>query len=302
MKGSRNSVSSLHVLLAASRQLNFSRTAEALHMSQSAVSKHIQAIEERLGVPLFERSPTGLRLNSAGALYVEKVAAALHLLEEADALVVQPNAFVNLNIAVAPTFAQLCLIPQLQLFHDEFPGTRVNIRPRLVAGREQSERFDAEIQLNTGHAAGMTGHYLCGHEMGLVAAPQLLARCPIAAVDDLDHVPMLKRMQPGYSWEEWLAQVAPGRSSPGPRAPEYEGFSVLLPAVVHGLGVAIVPLCLVQQQLRSGQLLRPLNDRVHGRYGYHLMLPRPSHSGPGLDAFCSWLAAMAVELEPGQQA
>lgn len=173
MKGSRNSLTSLRVFLVAARQLNFSRAAEDLHLTQSAVSKHIQSLEERLGSALFKRTPTGLRITHAGAVYLEKISAALRLIDEAEALVARPETRVNLNIAVSPSFAQFCLIPRMREFFDLHPDVRLNIRPRLMTPRDRQEGFDAEIQLHTGHVSGMTSSYLCGREMGLVIAPSL---------------------------------------------------------------------------------------------------------------------------------
>lgn len=297
MKGSRNSLSSLRVLLAAGRSLNFSRAAEELHLTQSAVSKHVQAVEEKLGTPLFKRTATGLRLTYAGAVYIEKVAAALRLLDEADASVAHPDARVNLNIAVSPSFAQFCLIPRLRGFFEAHPGVRINIRPRLLDGMDKAERFDARIVLHTGHAPGMQSQYLCGREMGLLAAPALLAGRAVNGFADLQDLPLLKRAQRGYGWDEWLSRAAPGWPAPGPHAPEYEGFSLLIPAVLHGLGAAVMPLCLVQPQIAAGQLVRPLGETVEGRYAYYLMRPRPSQGAPCLDAFCEWLTGMAATLE-----
>ncbi len=296
MKGTRNSLSSLRVFLAAGKHLNFSRAAEELHLTQSAVSKHIQALEEKLGTALFKRTPTGLRVTYAGALYMEKITAAIRLIDEADALVAHPNARVNLNIAVSPSFAQFCLIPNLSEFFELHPEIRINVRPRLMLGRDKSERFDAEIQLHTGYVSGMSTQYLCGREMALVASPALLKRHPVASVDDLANVPMLKRAQRGYSWDDWKSEIAPMWPGPSASAPEYEGFSVLLPAVLHGLGVAIVPLCMVNAHLRDGSLVRPLGESVEGRYGYYLMLPRPNQGGPYLEAFCDWVIALGSRL------
>lgn len=289
MKGSRNSLSSLRVLMAAGRYLNFSRTAEELHMTQSAVSKHVQALESKLGTQLFQRTASGLRLTYAGALYIEKVSAALRLIDEADAQVAHPDARVNLNIAVSPSFAQFCLIPRMQDFFRAHPGVRINLRPRLLHGMEKTERFDAQIMLHTGHMPGMSCQYLCGREMALLSAPQWVAGRTVRSVVDLEGLPLLKRAQRGYGWDEWRAQAAPHWPGPGAHAPEYEGFSLLIPAVLHGLGLAVVPLCLAHAPLQAGQLVRPLGETVEGRYGYYLMLPRPSQSGPYLDAFCDWL-------------
>ena len=83
MKGTRNSLSSLRIFLVAAETLNFSRAAEVLNLSQSAVSKHVGALEDRLGTALFKRLPTGLRLSYAGALYLERVSAGVRLIDEA---------------------------------------------------------------------------------------------------------------------------------------------------------------------------------------------------------------------------
>ncbi|WP_144638207.1 LysR family transcriptional regulator [Bordetella genomosp. 13] len=296
MKGSRNSLTSLRIFLEAARTLNFSRAAENLHLTQSAVSKHVGALEDRLGCPLFKRLPVGLRLTHAGALYLERVAAGMRLIDEAEAMVAHPGSRVALNLAVSPSFAQFCLIPGLRAFFDLHPEVRVNVRPRLLYGRDRAERFDAEIQLHTGHVAGMSAQYLCGREMTLVAAPSLLARTPIRTLEDLDHAPLLKRAQRGYGWDEWKADVAPLWSGPAASAAEYEGFSVLLPAVLAGLGVAIVPLCMVLEPLRAGALLRPLGEIVEGRYGYFLLQPRPNVGGPYAEALCAWVSEQAEAL------
>lgn len=294
MKGSRNSIVSLRVFVAASSHLNFSRTGEDLHITQSAVSKHIQALELKLGASLFKRTPTGLQLTYAGAIYLENISAALRLIDEADAKVAHPSARVNLNIAVSPSFAQHCLFPHFQEFFDRHPEIRINVRPRLMFNRDKSERFDAEIQLHTGHRSGMTCDYLCGREMCLVVAPSLLARHPVERIEDLDQVPLLKRAQRGYGWDEWKAEMAPDWRGPAENAPEYEGFSMLLPAVQNGLGAAIVPLCVVQGALARGELSRPFGEAVSGRYGYYLMQPRPLQGGPYLDAFTGWVAELAA--------
>jgi DNA-binding transcriptional LysR family regulator len=299
MRGSRNSLTSLRIFLSAAKQLNFSRSAEDLHLTQSAVSKHVQALEARLGIALFKRTSSGLRLTHAGALYFEQIGAALRLIDEADAQVSHPNARVALNIAVSPSFAHFCLIPRLQGFYDAHPGVRINIRPRLLYTREKVERFDAEIQLHTGHISGMSTRYLCGREMSLVVAPALQARRPVKTIEDLANVPLLMRAQRGYGWEEWKAQMAPLWPGPTADAPEYEGFSVLFPAALHGLGAAIVPLCMAADHIEAGELLRPFGETVVGRYGYYLMLPRPNLGGPYLDAFCAWVVEQAASFDYG---
>lgn len=300
MKGSRDSLKTLRIFQNAARTLNFSRSAEEMNMTQSAVSKHINALEARLGTALFLRKNAGLALTYTGARYLKRIDAALSLIDEADSIVTHTGARQTLNVAVSPSFAQFCLIPGLPSFVQQHPNIRLNIRPRLLFTHEECERFDAAIQLHTGHAGGMALNYLCGKEMSLVASPALLNRSPITNTGHLPTTTVLKRAQRGYSWDEWKAQIAPDWPGPTESSPEFEGFTLLLPAVFNGLGAAIVPICMVLDRIENGELVRPLNEVATSRYGYYLMRPKPHAGSPALDAFVEWLNDHVADLQHRQ--
>jgi LysR family glycine cleavage system transcriptional activator len=69
-----------------------------------------------------------------------------------------------------------------------------------------------------------------------------------------------------------------------------------MPALLNGLGAAIVPLCIGQSALASGALVRPFSEAVPGRYGYYLMQSRPLQGGPYLEAFTGWVQELAGSL------
>lgn len=75
--------------------------------------------------------------------------------------------------------------------------------------------------------------------------------------------------------------------------PGLREFFDLHPEVLSGLGAAVVPVCMVLGQLRSGELVRPLGEVVEGRYGYFLLQPRPNVGGPYAEALCAWVAGDA---------
>src|SRR5690606_23053596 len=116
----------------------------------------------------------------------------LHLIDEASALVAHSDARAALNVAVSPSFAHFCLIPNLSEFFAQHPHIKLNIRPRLLYEPQECEPFDAAIQLHTGHAGGMATEYLCGREMALVAAPSLLKERGVRTVADLAQLTLLK--------------------------------------------------------------------------------------------------------------
>jgi DNA-binding transcriptional LysR family regulator len=296
MKGSRDSLKTLGIFQSAARTLNFSRSAEELNITQSSVSKHINALEQRLGTALFNRKAKGLELTYAGTQYFKRIVPALTLIEEANALVAPGDIREALTVAVSPSFAQYSLIPHLSQFYAEHPNIRLNIRPRLLFDSTDVEPFDAAIQLHTGSAGGLATKYLCGREMSLIVAPQLLAGRRVRDINEFNPLQLLKRAQRGYSWNEWRAEVAPHWSGPTETSPVYEGFSMLLPAVFHGLGAAVVPLCMVLDRLESGELVRPFGEVATGRYAYYLMRPSSRRYDPHIEVFSAWLMHHAAAL------
>ena len=297
MKGSRDSLKSLRIFISAAQTLNFSRSAEELSLTQSAVSKHVFALEQRLGTALFERKPRGLELTYAGTQYLKRIRPALHLIDEASALIAHSDARAALNVAVSPSFAHFCLLPNLAEFFAQHPHIKLNIRPRLLYEPQAYEPFDAAIQLHTGHAGGLASEYLCGREMALVAAPSLLQDQQAFSIEDLDKLVLLKRAQRGYSWNEWRAAMAPNWSGPPAGAPEYEGFSMLLPAVTYGLGAAVAPLCMMLDALEQGSVVRPLGEAVMGRYAYYLMRPAARRDDPHIEAFSEWVMHLSLQFQ-----
>lgn len=302
MKGSRESLRTLRIFLSAARTLNFSRSAEQLHIDQSTVSKHILALERSLGIALFKRLSSGLELTQAGQLYLQRVGPALSLLDEAHAMVAPDELKGALNIAVSPSFAQYCLIPYLPDFFARYPSVRLNIRPRLLFEFRDYEHFDAAIQLHTGFLNGISTDYLCGREVSVVSALGAVTAAQSSVASQLAQMVLLKRAQRGYGWQEWKSQLLPEWPGPSQDSPQYEGFSMLLPAVKHGLGAALVPLCMVLPDLESGTLYRPFNECVTSRYSYYFMRPAARSYDPRLETFLGWLKQHFSEYNAAIQA
>ena len=296
MKGSRDSLKTLVIFQSAASTLNFSRSAEELSITQSAVSKHIKALEQRLGTALFHRRANGLELTYAGTQYFKRIVPALTLIDEANALVAPSDVTQAINVAVSPSFAQYILIPHLPQFYAQHPNIRLNIRPRLLFESADMEPFDAAIQLHSSSSGGLVTNYLCGREMSLIVKPQLLIDKPMRDISEFDASHLLRRAQRGYSWSEWRAEAAPHWAGPTETSPVFEGFSMLLPAVFHGLGAAISPLCMVLDRLESGELVRPYGEVIRGRYAYYLMRPSSKRYDPHIEAFSEWLLQHAASL------
>ena len=299
------SIATLRAFLEVSRFQSFTRAAETLCLTQSAVSKQVRMLEQDLGFALFQRTRGALMLTAAGSAYLSHAAEALATLAEGQALgqelVGEAALERTVELSASPGFAAHWLVARLPRFLSANPGTQLTLRPRLPDLAPPSERFDVEIRLGAGRWPNARATYLLGREMALVASPALLNGRQIRRAQDLAGLPLLQRAQRGYDWREWSASALPGFDSNSSRGLLFEGFSVLIPAVIAGCGLAICPLALVLEPLRKGLLVRPLGECIQSRYAFHAVVPADAAKNRARDRLLDWIAAQARDSEADLQ-
>jgi LysR family transcriptional regulator, glycine cleavage system transcriptional activator len=282
VKSSARSLTTLQVFVASARLLSFSKAAEAVHLTQGAVSKQIKALELDLGVELFTRHAKGLELTDAGKAYLEQIAPALDRLTLAASRLTDYSRNINqLAIGVPPAIAEWA-VPRLVDFMAQHPDISVSIRPRQRAqlrpvGATVSDALDAEICFGEGPWPNRHARYLLGRDVSLVASPVLVTRLGIRYLTDLPVVkpPLLKNVHVPTVWQSWAEAVGLKKDALALKdATEYEQYAVLLPAVIVGMGLAVVPRFLIESHLRSGALIAPFGEVVRAHPGYHLVVPR----------------------------
>lgn len=119
LKGSEYpSIRALRTFVAVSNYLSFSKAADALCITQSAVSKQIASLEQLVGLPLIQRGASGIELTEEGKRYLPQVTEALELIQHATANLIQSDSKQELlTVDVTPSFASLWLIPNIDDFH-----------------------------------------------------------------------------------------------------------------------------------------------------------------------------------------
>lgn len=286
---------------AAARHESYTRAAQELFLTQSAVSRQITALEGFLGVPLFRRTRHGVALTPAGRQYARQVAPRLQALER-DTLDVMAHQGHGgaLSLAAVPTFATRWLIPRLPQFAALHPEIVVHIdtrtRPFLFSDTELDAALYAGTPEQVAHWPGTQAHLLMHEDVLPVCSPRLLE----AAVQRgrgrahqgvspqlLAELPLLQQSTRPYVWRQWfeaMAVQAP-RALEGPR---YELFSMLAVAAAHGLGVALMPAMLIEQELARGELVVACPQPLRGERGYYLVTPAQS-GAPALGVFLPWL-------------
>lgn len=291
---------------AAARHESYTRAAQELVLTQSAVSRQIQALEEFLGVQLFKRTRHGVVLTPAGTHYGRQVARWLQGLER-DTLDVMAHQGQGgaLSLAAVPTFATRWLIPRLPQLARKHPEIVVHIetqtRPFLFA----DTTFDAAVYAGTPEQVanwpGVQSQLLMQEDVVPVCSPRLLesavpratgrAHQPVAA-DVIARLPLLQQSTRPYGWRRWFEamEVEAPRALDGAR---YELFSMLAVAAAHGLGVALMPPLLIEAEIARGELVIACAQPLRGERGYYLVSPAQARP-PVLQSFARWLQDMAA--------
>lgn len=297
----RRKIPSLQALAcfdAAARHESYTRAAQELALTQSAVSRQIGALEAYLGLALFRRTRHGVALTPEGADYARQIAPRLQALERdtLDAMSRQ-GAAGSISLAAVPTFATRWLMPRLPALAAAHPELLVHIETRTRPFLFADTGFDAALYSGTAEQvanwAGTRATMLIEEEVVPVCAPALLGTRKRLQPRDLATLPLLQQSTRPEAWRQWFEAMdveAPAALS-GPR---YELYSMTAAAAAQGLGLALVPRLLIEPELARGELVvacpRPLKS---GR-SYWLVLPERGEPRPALARFAAWLQDAAA--------
>jgi LysR family glycine cleavage system transcriptional activator len=279
---------------AAARHLSFTRAAEELSLTQSAVSRAVRQLEDRIGVKLFERVRQRVALTPAGALYLVDVRA---LLEGLGAATHRIMAFAGqatvLNVAVLPTFATRWLMPRLPRFSAAHPELTLNFFTRVDSFDFVQEGFDAAIHYGDPDWPGATCRKLMDEVMAPVASPAYRQSLGLREPRDLLRATLMHQATRAGAWADWfaLAGVAPPAVLEGPR---FEQFSMVAGAAVAGLGAAILPRGLVEDELAAGKLEILFPPLLTTGKAYWAVAPDAKADKPPVSLFLDWVEKEAL--------
>lgn len=292
----RRKIPSIDALIAfetAARHLSFTRTAEELSLTQSAVGRQVAGLEEYLGTPLFNRFKRRISLTEAGEIYAKRVRENLERMER-DTLAAMSHRSAGgiIELAVTPTFATRWLIPRLPDFYATHDDIVVNLTTRAEPFLFKDTPFDAAIHFGDPVWPGSVAKYLFGEETVVVCSPRLLAGKEKLVPRDVANFTLLHQSARPDAWRQWLAQAAV-HDVDSMKGQRYELFSMLVVAAKAGLGIALVPKFLVGQELEAGELVTPFDLALPSNKGYYFVYPERKQNSPMLQAFEGWLMETA---------
>jgi len=285
---------------AAGRLLSFTRAAQECFVTQSALSRQVQALEAALGAPLFVRRHRSLSLTPAGIAFHRDVTAALNALataaESAGGVARTPG----LTVSTTVSFASLWVIPRLASFRARHPDVEVYVSAddRLIdLGRGE---VDLAVRYMADASAPEGAVRLFGERMMPVVSPKLVRRggTPLAVPGDLARHVLLHLDDPdGHTpWLEWTVWLAsngmPGLKPAG--SLRFKLYDQVIQAAVGGQGVALGRIPLIAEYLRDGRLMAPFAKRYDSARGYYAVIAPHAVDRADVAGFVSWLADEAA--------
>lgn len=287
-------ISGLRALEAAARHLSYTRAAEELSVTQSAVSHQIRHVERLWDIRLFERRGRRLVLTEAGHALVpiirEFMQRLTSTLEELSGAAADETG--SLRISLLQSFAFKWLVPRLGRFNREHPETHVWISTSEELTDLNREDVDLAIRLGFGHWPGLFVRFLFREYVFPVASPAFLERrgYPETPADLLQY-PLIQRTSLDICprWRDWFrdARVRVGSLPRGTHLPD-TSMGVL--AAIDGQGVALARSAHVMADLEAGRLVKLFKVFSPSPVAYYIVARRGTETQPHAREFVDWLS------------
>jgi len=297
------SLDTLRVFTVAARHLSFTKAADELHLTQSAISHRVRALEEELGVLLFNRLTRKLTLTAAGQALAQRVARAVTDIARAIDGLDEEGEERRLIVTTLPSVASRWLMPRLPRFQERHPAIELQVIADATPFDLRSERIDAAIRFGRGAYPGYAVTMLMPDSVFPVCAPRLIANRAPRTVEQLFDLPLLHDSSTegdgsGSDWQSWLAHV--GRNDLGCAGGQrFSDARLLIDAAALGLGVALARASLVTNLLADGSLVCPLRLSAPTAFAYYLLTLPEAQGLAKIIAFRAWLQAEAAATITG---
>ncbi len=277
---------------AAARHESYVKAAKELHVTSTAISQQVSQLEEHLQIKLFARLANGLKLTSAGRMFLPELSSGLRQIADAAGSVRRERLQGSLKIGVLPAMAVHWLIPNLERFSSLFPDLNLSLHtsPNLEL---ITEDIDIKIRYFDGKSSKYYCRFLMNEEVFPVCSPRLLNQDSLNSLADIKQFTLIhdidgRRNQPWLGWQQWLGDFDL-ENHPGF---EFRDSISVMHAALNGLGVALGRSALIGDLLASGQLIAPIKTRKKSDFSYYIEVDNKRINEPEIRAVVDWLISL----------
>lgn len=285
-------ISALRALESFEQTGNVTETGRELGLTQSAVSRQLQVLEDHLETSLFVRVRKSITLTPAAKVYAAEVRAALDKIGSASLRLKANPKGGQFNLAILPAFGVRWLAPKLPDFVRRHPEVTVNISTRLNPFDFESEAFHAAIHFGTKDWPDVQYLPIMTETVIAVGAPSLRSDTALKDTASIFNLPLLHLETRPDAWKNWASkQHIDVSSSEGML---FDQFASMIQAAIHGLGAALVPTYLITEEMRAGTLV-PLTQGDPISIGsYYFVWPSDDDNYQPRRLFEEWLKTQTI--------
>jgi LysR family transcriptional regulator, glycine cleavage system transcriptional activator len=281
-------LNALRAFEAAARVGSFKKAASELHVTHGAVSRHVQLLEDWLGVPMFRRLNRRVELTEPGKAYLAEIGAAFDRIALATSHHVARGRTSLLQVSMTATLTLRWLIPRLSSFQLSNPSIEVRLTTSNDPVDSLDAPFDVVIRRGSEEVAGYLIVWSLREYRIPVCSPKLLARTPLRHLRDLEKHTLLHATSRPTVWSDWLKAAGLPDLKPR-RSLVFEHNYQTLQAALDGVGVATASSALIGDDVAARRLVLPFSGpRLPGE-GYCAYVPKAKSKDEIVLRFCVWL-------------
>lgn len=291
MKRKIPTLNALKVFEVAAGLGNFTRAADVLNVTQSAVSRQVRQLEDQLGEVLLERHHHHLRLTGAGRLLLKALHESFDRIELSVRAIQQKQHQNRLRVNAPPTFALRWLLPRLGRLREHHPELDVTVTSASQDTLAESGQLDCAIRFGNGEWSHLESSLLMHEQHIAVCAPTLLNGSAPEQTDlsSMTFLHVLASQDRRYmTWQHWLdAAGLGGLDMRG--GYEFDLLDMAIRAAVDGLGMTVADRHMVNQELSDGRLVQFKETQVEGHQSYWFVTRPEQALSPAVETFRGWL-------------
>lgn len=285
----------LWVFLAASRSLSFTKAADELFITRSAVSRQIKNLEDHIGFQLFERHKVGLELTDKGVEYANSISAIFADLKVATNKLHRKDKELKMTLGLSATFNATWLMQRLSKLDAINPELAISFYTNSVDTGQESTNFsdnvmDAAIRLGNGNWPGCHSDKLFDIFVQPVCSPKLLEQHhDLNDVESLANYNWLHYSHLPNLWPSWVSDAGVDMLTSRKRDIVLDNVAVATQAAVDGLGIIPMYRPLADQLLKENKLVVAHEHLMRKQNSYYFVCPLNYEKNEAIKLFRDWI-------------
>jgi LysR family glycine cleavage system transcriptional activator len=277
----------LQLFEAAGRHLSFKKAAEELHLTPSAISHQVKALEENLGIVLFTRLTRGVQLTPAGEHYLLVVKDIFARLNQGTTSLKQRFSSQSLRISTIGTIASNIIIPRLNLFQHKFPNIELRIEISTNVIDLRYDECDLGIRIGEGRYPGLHSEKIFDLHVTPMCSAEFYQQHQVQHLEQILELPLIRLSSHEGGWSEWGEGVdISGVESKSTLS--LGSYDAAIQAAQQGLGLALGAVPLENINLTSGRLVRPFKEQTLFPQACYAVYRSHDQHRPDIRQFIEW--------------